>query len=133
MSDNSFIPKSESQQSTKSKRKVGVSGNGSSIIQIMNGDFLTREFVLKNMGFIFFVMFLLLLVVSKGYYVNQLAKEIKLSEEEISLINAEYVDVKANLEVKTRRTNLIQKLEGTGLKETLTPTKVIKVSTSKEE
>lgn len=133
MSDNSFIPKSESQQSTKSKRKVGVSGNGSSIVQIMNGDFLTREFVLKNMGFIFFVMFLLLLVVSKGYYVNQLAKEIKLSEEEISLINAEYVDVKANLEVKTRRTNLIQKLEGTGLKETLTPTKVIKVSTSKEE
>lgn len=133
MSDNSFIPKSESQQSTKSKRKVGVSGNGSSIVQIMNGDFLTREFVLKNMGFIFFVMFLLLLVVSKGYYVNQIAKEIKLSEEEISLINAEYVDVKANLEVKTRRTNLIQKLEGTGLKETLTPTKVIKVSTSKEE
>ena len=133
MSDNSFKPKSESQQSTKSKRKVGVSGNGSSIVQIMNGDFLTREFVLKNMGFIFFVMFLLLLVVSKGYYVNQLAKEIKLSEEEISLINAEYVDVKANLEVKTRRTNLIQKLEGTGLKETLTPTKVIKVSTSKEE
>lgn len=133
MSDNSFKPKSESQQSTKSKRKVRVSGNGSSIVQIMNGDFLTREFVLKNMGFIFFVMFLLLLVVSKGYYVNQLAKEIKLSEEEISLINAEYVDVKANLEVKTRRTNLIQKLEGTGLKETLTPTKVIKVSTSKEE
>lgn len=132
MLDNSFKPKSESKQSTKTVRKVGVSGNGSSIVQIMNGDFLTKEFVLKNIGFIFFIMFLLLLVVSKGYYVNQLAKEIKLTEEEISLINAEYVDVKANLEVKTRRSNLIQKLKGTGLKETLTPTKVIKVSTSQE-
>jgi hypothetical protein len=97
-----------------------------SMVQIMNGDFLTKEFALNNLAYIFFVMFLLVLLVSKGYYVNQLATDINKTEEELGQITADYIESKAKLEEETKRTNLIQKLESNGLRETVNPTKVVR-------
>jgi hypothetical protein len=134
MSDNKFVPKDEQQKKTAAKAtkksrfrfprpKVKASD---SMVQIMNGDFLTKEFALNNLAYIFFVMFLLVLLVSKGYYVNQLATEINKTEEELGQITADYIESKAKLEEETKRTNLIQKLESTGLRETVNPTKVVR-------
>lgn len=134
MSDNKFIPKDEQQKmaaekATKKRRfrfprpKVKASD---SMVQIMNGDFLTKEFMLNNLAYIFFVMFLLVLLVSKGYYVNQLATDINKTEEELGQITADYIESKAKLEEETKRTNLIQKLESTELRETVNPTKVVR-------
>ncbi len=134
MSDNTFIPKDEQQKKAAAKAKkkgrfkfarpkVKASD---SMVQIMNGDFLTKEFALNNLGYIFFVMFLLILLVSKGYYVNQLATDINKTEEELGQLTADYIELKAKLEEETKRTKLIEKLESTGLKETVNPTKVIR-------
>ncbi len=134
MSDNTFIPKDEQQKKAAAKAKkkgrfkfarpkVKASD---SMVQIMNGDFLTKEFALNNLGYIFFVMFLLILLVSKGYYVNQLATDINKTEEELGQLTADYIESKAKLEEETKRTKLIEKLESTGLKETVNPTKVIR-------
>jgi len=134
MIDNKFISKEEQQNKTTAKKskkrrfrfprpKVKAS---ESMVQIMNGDFLTKEFALNNLSYIFFVMFLLILLVSKGYYVNQLATDINKTEEELGQITADYIESKAKLEEETKRTKLIEKLETTGLKETLNPTKVVR-------
>lgn len=143
MSTNNYIPKSgnsttkkASQSAGKTKKKrfrIGIKAPSSkpsqTVVQLMNGDFLTREFVLNNLGFIFFIIFLLILMVSKGYYVNQLATDIKRTEEELGQITADYVEAKARLEEETRRTELIEKLAPLGLKETVNPTKVIRKRT----
>lgn len=136
MKGNNFIPKDEAQKAEKPKRsrfgkgiKLPKPKTSQSFVQIMNGDFLTREFVLNNLGYIFFIFFLLILMVSKGYYVNQLAKDIKKTEEQVGQMNADYVEAKAKLEEETRRTQLIEKLEPFGLKETVNPTKVVRKKT----
>ena len=106
--------------STKKKRP-------NTLVQILNGDFLTREFVLNNLNFIFFIIFLLILLVGKGYDGKQLSKDADKAQVELNELSANYVETKAKLEEETRRYKLIEKLGPRGLTETVNPTKVIRI------
>lgn len=107
------------------EKNSGKSGN--KVAQILSGDFLAREFFTRNIGYIFFVMMLLLFLVAKGYYVKQLSDNIVKSENELNDINADYLELKARFLEETRRDKLVEKLEGTGLKEPTAPAKVIRI------
>lgn len=105
----------------------------SAFAQILNGDFLTKDFVLGNLNFIFFIMLLLILVIGKGYYAKQLGANVKQKQEELDEATGEYFEAKARLEENTLRSILIEKLDKSGLKETVNPTKVIRIETKKEQ
>lgn len=111
----------------KKESKKAKPSKPSSLIQILNGEFLTKEFMTKNLNFIFFIMFLLILIVAKGYYGKQLSKQVVKTQKELDEVTSDYFESKAKLEEETRRTILVKKLEGTELKETVNPTKVIKI------
>ncbi|PWH85872.1 FtsL-like putative cell division protein [Brumimicrobium oceani] len=133
MKGNNYI--SDKQEKAKTKKKKKKSGRfaaaskkqSQSLVQIMNGDFLTKDFVMNNLNYIFFIIFLMILMVSKGYYVNQLANDIAKEEKAVGDITADYVETKAKLEELTRRTQMIEKLKPLGLRETINPTKVIRI------
>lgn len=136
MSDNDYIAYSEEEKSTKTQSKIeskkefkkdGRVSKTNALTQILNGDFLTREFVLNNLNFIFFIIFLLLLVVGKGYYGKQLSDDINATQQEVDQNAAEYIESKAKLETVTRRYKLVEKLEKRKLTETQNATKVIRV------
>jgi hypothetical protein len=135
MSDNDYIAYSEEEKSTTNQSKVDSKKDSkkersvktSALTQILNGDFLTREFVLNNLNYIFFVILLLLLVVGKGYYGKQLSDDINAAQQEVDQNAAEYIESKAKLETVTRRYKLVEKLEKRQLKETQNATKVIRV------
>ena len=121
---------SEKKKNTKktSKKPAKKKSKGpSTFVQILNGDFLTKEFMLKNLNFIFFIMLLLLLIVGKGYYGKNLSADVLKTQKELDEATSDYFEAKAELEEKTRRTQLVLKLESTGLKETVNPTKVIRM------
>ena len=109
------------------EKKPKVKGKQSLLVQILNGEILTRDVVLNNLGFVFFCIFLLMLLVSKGYLGKQLTKDIDTSMKELDASTAEYVESKARLEEKTKRYELVRRLEPRGLKETLKPAKVIRI------
>ena len=111
----------------KAAAKKPKSNKPNAFVQILNGDFLTKEFMLNNLNYIFFVIFLLILMVAKGYYGKQLASDVIKTQRELDEITADYFAAKAKLEEDTRRTKLVEELESTGLKETVNPTKVISV------
>ena len=119
----------EQTKRTKKRSKTAATKNKkpSSFVQILNGDFLTKEFMLKNLNFIFFTMFLLLVVVGKGYYGKHLSRDVMNTQKKVDELTSDYFEAKATLEEKTRRSELVRKLEHTGLKETINPTKVIKL------
>jgi hypothetical protein len=142
MSINEYIERSgaEEEQPTIEKPKVEKkvdkpkkSSRSTAFTQILNGDFLTREFVLNNLGFIFFVILLLLLTVAKGYYGKELSKDIEKTQKELDEATADYVETKARLEEETRRYRLVEKLGPKGLKETVNETKVIRLKEKKDE
>lgn len=115
---------------TKNVAKKATRKGPNAFIQILNGDFLTKEFMLNNLNFIFFIMLLLLLVVSKGYYGKQLSTDVLKTQKKLDEATSDYFETKAKLEENTRRTVLVEKLESTGLKETVNPTKVIRIKKS---
>ncbi len=101
------------------------------LVQVLNGEILTRDFVVNNLTFIFFILLLLLLMVSKGYYGKQLTKDINDKQEELDAKTAEYIESKAKLEELTTRYRLKRVLEKRGLRESVNPVKVIRIK--KEE
>lgn len=96
-------------------------------IQILNGDFLSKGFILANLPFIFFLMFLLILNVGKSYYGKQLSHRLIETQEELNELTGEYFETKARLEEQTNRSILLHRLERRNVKETTIPTKVIRI------
>lgn len=137
--DNEFVKKPEPEVVKEKPRKAPKKASADrgkasrAFTQILNGEFLTKEFVLNNLNFIFFIIFLLLLTVGKGYYGKQLLKDVERTQKELDEVTAEYVEAKAKLEENTRRQVLVEKLENRGLKETVNPTKVIRIKEKKED
>jgi len=128
--ENEYLDKeqqSAKETSTKKAAKKKKKKKQSLFVQILNGDILSKEFIVANLNFIFFVIFLLLLVIAKGYYGKQLVTDIAKEQKELDELTSDFVEAKARLEENTRRIKLVKELESTGLKETENPTKVIKV------
>lgn len=136
--DNEYIDKdtiAEVQQKAKKKspaKEKKRPSQSNALAQILNGEFLTKEFVLNNLNFIFFIIFLLLLIVGKGYYGKQLSKDVDTTQKEVDELTADFVEAKARFEEETRRYKLVERLEKRGLKESQNETKVIRIKTDKE-
>ena len=121
----------QAQQSGNETKKR--SGKASAFSQILNGDFLTKEYVLNNLNYIFFLIALLLLIIAKGYYGKQISTDIDNTQKEYDQNAAEYIEVKSKLETVTRRYKLVERLEKRELKETKNATKVIRLKKKKDE
>lgn len=130
--DRTQVDKRDAKEISKKKErakkvKKAKEKKPSSFVQILNGEFLTKEFMLGNLSFIFFVMLLLILVVSKGYYGKRLATDVTKTRLELNEVTSDHFEAKARLEEETRRVRLVKELEPLGLKETTNPTKVIRI------
>ncbi|MBN9292995.1 MAG: hypothetical protein J0G96_03335 [Flavobacteriia bacterium] len=102
-----------------------------SFMEIVSGEFLLKDFVFSNIPFILFIIFLGLLIVSKGYYAKQLIQDINQTQKQLDAVTTDYVESKAKLEEETTRGNLLEDLSETGLKETTNPVKVIRIEKAK--
>ena len=133
MKDNEYIDKESRQENSGSANQKRVSKKKkSAFAMILNGEFLTKGFVLDNLGFIFFLIFLLLILVSKGYYGKQLSKDINQAQRDVDQITADYVEAKAKVEEEGLRYKLVEKLDSS-LKENENETKVIRIRKPKTE
>lgn len=131
--DNEYIKKEDvieevAQSPAKKKTSKKKEGKSSNIfLQIINGEFLMQDFVVNNLGFVFFLFAMFIVVISKGYYGKNLVKEIEETQTELDAKTAEFVETRAKLEQATKREILIKKLESRGLYETTKPAKVIRI------
>ena len=112
-------PTSESSKSGKSKKTTAFS-------QILNGEFLTKDFVINNLSYILFLFFLLFVLVAKGYYGKSVLKEIQETRTEVDQNTAEYIEIKTLLEERTRRYKMVERLKKKELLESENAIKVIK-------
>jgi cell division protein FtsL len=125
------VQQDKSQKSTKKKKKT-VNKTGNIFIQILNGNFLLRDFVIQNIGYVLFVFFMLILLVSKGYYCKDLSRKIVETQRDVDAKNTKYYTLKERLEKMTRREILVKKLNPKGLYETTKPAKVIRIKNQED-
>jgi len=124
--------KTGTQSETKTSSKKSTVKKTNAFIQILNGEFLTKEFFLNNLNYIFFIMALLLVIVSKGYYGKQLIDDTNKTQRELDQKAAEYIEAKSRLEFVTRRYKLVEKLKSRDLQESQNTKKVIRLKKTDE-
>lgn len=119
---------------TKARKKTKKSAKKEkvSFVDIISGEFLLKGFIMENLPFVIFIIFLGLLTVSKGYYAKQLEQNINSLQKQLDAVTTDYVESKARLEEETSRGNLLENLEEVGLMETTNPVKVIRVEKENE-
>jgi cell division protein FtsL len=123
MIENNYNTESQEKPSTSKSTK---SKKGSAFSQILNGEFLSKDFVLNNLTYILFIFFLLFVLVAKGYYGKSVLKEIKETRREVDQNTAEYIEIKTMLEERTRRYKMVDRLKKRQLLESENAIKVIK-------
>ena len=116
----------------EAKKASGKGRDSNALTQILNGEFLTKSFVLNNLSYIFFILLLLIVFVAKGYYVKQLNTDIRNNQSELNQNAADYIDFKTQLESETRRYKLVERLKERELKESLNATKVIRINKNEQ-
>ncbi len=137
MKDNEYIeneaPEREERYASTKKSTSNAKEKVSAFNQILNGDFLTKDFVLNNLNYIFFIFLLLMLLVSKGYYVKQVIDEANEAQIQLDQNTADYIEAKTAVEAMTERNLLVLKLQERELMESQKATKVIRLKKAKSE
>jgi len=113
------------------KQKTDAKKSKVTIKDVISGEFLVRDFVISNLPYVFFVIFLMLLLVAKGYYGKQLIQNINQTQKRLDAVTTDYVESKAKLEEETSRGQLLKNLKDTNLVEATTPVKVIRIEKNK--
>ncbi len=125
--ENEYIEHIKRSSKTTKKKSSVKEKKKNMLVRVLSGEFLVKDFVMENFSFIVFIMFLLLLIIAKGYYGEQLMKNVAKTQQELEEVTSDYFEAKTRLEEQTKRLNLLKLLEEKGLKETTNPAKVIRV------
>ena len=98
-----------------------------SFVNLMNGDFLSRDQFIKNMPFVFFIGFLLVILIGWGYYAETITKKEVRLETELAELNSEFFTLGSEYNTKRGRRYIAQQLEGTGVVESVNSPRKIRV------
>ena len=98
-----------------------------SLVKILNGEFLSRDELVKNLPFISFVGLLLVVLIGWGYYTETVGKTESSLEKDLGELNSEYFTLGSEFNRLSRQTQVADRLKETGLKESVSPPKKLKI------
>ena len=123
-------PKAEE---TLSEKPVKENKVVRSVANVVSGSFLSKDATLKKLPFIFFLSFLAVCYIAKGYYDDDQVRKLNRLTNEIKKLRTQYIVVKDSLVIKSKQTEVAKALaaQATGIKESVVPPKKILVQTVK--
>jgi len=114
------VAKKRTAKSVKSKKQEATKGKGivdRLLSKVFDGEFLTKEVVMKQLPFIGFIGLLLIANIAWVYYFEGTAREIEKIKKEVGEMNSEYQTNMSELESKRRQTQVAKDVDQLGLKE----------------
>ncbi len=111
----------------KEKKNNKVSRFPRVIIGVLNGNFLARENVIRNMPFMFYVVLLMVLYIAYGYYAERTVRELHNVDVELKDMRSDYISKRAELEKTEKQSQVAEDIEMLGLKESRVPPTKIEV------
>ena len=109
----------------KRERKSSANKGGSTFMNILGGNFLTREDLSKIFPFLVYLTVLLMLIITNAYIAESTSRSIKKNTLLLRDLRVEYIYAKSAYTQESTQTILIDKLAGEGIKESL-ETRVVK-------
>jgi hypothetical protein len=104
------------------KKTVKKGFKGRKVFQIfLGGDYLSKEMVSGNLGYILFVGFLAMVYISNTYYTEKLYKTIDRTNRDLKELRYQYITTKADLMFQGRQSEISKKAVELNLKESSVP------------
>ncbi|MCB0763341.1 MAG: FtsL-like putative cell division protein [Flavobacteriales bacterium] len=126
----------EAPKARRSRTGTGQEGKvrfSRSLMNVLNGSFLTREKVLGNMPFILFCAGLMILYIAYGYHTERIVRNLSATDAELKEMRSEYITVRAQLEKKEQQSQVAAGIGELGLRESRVPPVKITVERSELE
>ena len=101
-----------------------------SVLFLLNGEFLQKEYFLKNLPFFLFIAVMLAIYIANAYYAENKIREITETESEIKELHAEFISLQAELTEKCKEYQVSKMLIPIGMEiSDSIPPRVITVNT----
>ncbi|MCB9182944.1 MAG: hypothetical protein H6591_03425 [Flavobacteriales bacterium] len=111
----------ENEKKEQPKRAAKPARLPQGFIAVLNGSFLTRENVLRNMPFILFCAALMLVYIAYGYHTERVVRELERTGAALKEQRAEYITVRAELEKQEQQSQVAGRIGELGLRESRVP------------
>lgn len=103
-------------------KPVKRSRKGSKAIQeILGGDYLSRERVIGNIPYLFYIALLAIFYIGNTYYTEKKYKDIERTKVELKELRYQYITTKSALMFMGRQSEISKRAEMLGLKASLLP------------
>lgn len=97
--------------------KSAGGGLSRSMVNVLNGSFLARENVLRNMPFILFCAAMMILYIAYGHTSERIVRDLEKATGDLKEKRAEYISVRAELEKQEQQSQVAARISALGLKE----------------
>jgi len=88
---------------------------------IIDGSFLTREGLLKQLPFILYISLLFIIYIANSYFGEKTVFEIENTKKELIELRSEYITAKSRLMISTNLSQVTKKLRPIGIKPSHVP------------
>ena len=122
MEGNKFIDEHEEE---KTSRKANDNRLLKGVFSVLNGSALNKDNVTRQLPFMFFIVFLLIIYIGYGYKARKTIIQTSILKTQIEELKSEYVSIASILEQKKRPSKIASAIKKTGLKESTVPPKKI--------
>jgi hypothetical protein len=104
-----------------------------SFVDVINGNFLTRDDVLYHLPYVMYLSLLALAYIANGYLAEDTVRKLNRSNKEVKELRSEYITTKSELMYKSKQSQLAEFIaeKGMGLEESYEPPKKIVVEPEK--
>lgn len=118
-----------STESNGTTRKIRL---GRSIMSLIRGEVFGSDWLIGNLPFLAFLLFLGLVYIGLGYAAEDTVREINVNKNELKERRSEYITIKSDLMYATKQSELIKILnsKGLNLEEAANPPKKIELTQS---
>lgn len=120
--------KIEEEKPKKEKASRKPSKFGRSFVDVLNGNMLTRDYVIGNLPYIGFLTVIMLTYIGLGYYADRNARKIEEIENNLIELNSEHISLKTELNMISSPGQIADSTKSIGLIEARDfPPRIIKV------
>lgn len=103
------------------------------VASVLNGSFLTREMVVKQLPFILFLVVIAMMYIANSYYAEKTVREINITSNELKELKSEYITTKSDLMHVSKQSQVAQLALPQGIKESTIPPKKITIKKNQKK
>jgi hypothetical protein len=120
---NKFKEIPEEEEEVKKPRKQSKITR--SISDVVSGNFLSKEAVIKYLPFIFYLAILAICYIANGYYAEEKVRELNKVTNDLKELRSEYIISKSDLMFISKQSEVAKATTSLGIKESVVPPKKI--------